>query len=366
MNPNNADNLKEVAKCLYKLRRFKLALKAYLEAELHSKYGDWHLYYYIAQCYWKLRDLNQAKDYAHKSVKVAKQEESYAILVKILLDEGDIKSAVSVANAAVESCPDSAKMFTESGLLYLKIGQNQHAFERLSQALALDPTCSRALFGIGCITQMHQEYDVALTKYKIAVPYEPDSISLWNNIGICFYSKQKYVAAISCLKKGLWISPCNWTLLFNLGLVYLATSQTASAFNFACAAVNFRPDVAECFELLAYVLLELKDLENAQKAIRQACILAPSNTTTVINAAVVLHVAGSSENASIFLKKFEELVSEGQTLSNEILELAEKLRLSLRDAPGEHLDPANKADQSKNDTAVQSSDERLVLNGDEV
>lgn len=41
---------------------------------------------------------------------------------------------------------------------------------------------------------MHEEYDVALSKYKIAVQSEPTSVALWNNIGMCFYSKQKYVA----------------------------------------------------------------------------------------------------------------------------------------------------------------------------
>lgn len=45
-------------------------------------------------------------------------------------------------------------MLTESGLLYLKSGQTQHAFERLSAALALEPTCAQALLGIGCITQV--------------------------------------------------------------------------------------------------------------------------------------------------------------------------------------------------------------------
>ena len=42
--------------------------------------------------------------------------------------------------------------------------------------------------------QSHDEYDVALTKYKVAVSYEPNSIALWNNIGMCFHSKQKHIA----------------------------------------------------------------------------------------------------------------------------------------------------------------------------
>jgi Tfp pilus assembly protein PilF len=42
--------------------------------------------------------------------------------------------------------------------------------------------------------QNHQEFDVALSKYKIAAQYLPESISLWNNIGMCFFEKKKYVA----------------------------------------------------------------------------------------------------------------------------------------------------------------------------
>lgn len=41
---------------------------------------------------------------------------------------------------------------------------------------------------------MHEEHDVALSKYKAAIQVESDSVALWNNIGMCFYSKQKFVA----------------------------------------------------------------------------------------------------------------------------------------------------------------------------
>ncbi|CAG9820960.1 unnamed protein product [Phaedon cochleariae] len=93
-------------------------------------------------------------------------------------------------------------MLTESGILHLKEGQSQQAFERLSSALALEPAFPKALLGIGYITQKHREFDVALTKYKTAIHYQPDSVALWNNIGMCFYAKQKYVA--SFLQSGIF------------------------------------------------------------------------------------------------------------------------------------------------------------------
>jgi len=35
---------------------------------------------------------------------------------------------------------------------------------------------------------------VALSKYKMAAQTIPESSALWNNIGMCLYGKQKYVA----------------------------------------------------------------------------------------------------------------------------------------------------------------------------
>ena len=45
--------------------------------------------------------------------------------------------------------------------------------------------------------------DVALVKYRVAAVQTPNSAQLWNNIGMCFFGKQRYVAAIACLKKAL-------------------------------------------------------------------------------------------------------------------------------------------------------------------
>lgn len=36
--------------------------------------------------------------------------------------------------------------------------------------------------------------DVALVKYRVAAVQTPNSAQLWNNIGMCFFGKQRYVA----------------------------------------------------------------------------------------------------------------------------------------------------------------------------
>ncbi|KAH0817592.1 hypothetical protein GEV33_005199 [Tenebrio molitor] len=227
------------------------------------------------------------------------------------------------------------------------MGQTQHAFERLSSALALDPTCAKALLGIGCITQSHEEHDVALTKYKVAVSHEPYSVALWNNIGMCFHSKQKHVAAISCLKRALWISPTNWRVLFNLGLVHLATYQPASAFNFLCAAVNLRPEVPLSFTGLGCALFELNDIENADRAFKQALILAPDDPLIIINDIVcLLHIKRKDLALELF-RKFNTLLQENIPISKEIMPIVSKLSTELEGSVSEisHESEENNNDQ---------------------
>lgn len=42
--------------------------------------------------------------------------------------------------------------------------------------------------------QTHGDYDVAMNKYRVAACAVPESSPLWNNIGMCFFGKKKYVA----------------------------------------------------------------------------------------------------------------------------------------------------------------------------
>lgn len=54
-------------------------------------------------------------------------------------------------------------------------------------------TC-QAILAAGSIIQLHADYDVALSKYRIAAQTSSESPYLWNNIGLCFYGKKKLVA----------------------------------------------------------------------------------------------------------------------------------------------------------------------------
>lgn len=54
--------------------------------------------------------------------------------------------------------------------------------------------CFQAILAAGSMMQTHGDFDVALTKYKVVACAVTESPPLWNNIGMCFFGKKKYVA----------------------------------------------------------------------------------------------------------------------------------------------------------------------------
>lgn len=52
----------------------------------------------------------------------------------------------------------------------------------------------QAILAAGSMMQTHGDFDVAMNKYRIAAYAVPESPPLWNNIGMCFFGKKKYVA----------------------------------------------------------------------------------------------------------------------------------------------------------------------------
>ena len=79
-------------------------------------------------------------------------------------------------------------------LCCLQKAEYQIAFEHLGKSMTFEPTNVKAILAAGCMLQLHGDFDVALVKYRIAAVETPESGPLWNNIGVCFYGKKKYVA----------------------------------------------------------------------------------------------------------------------------------------------------------------------------
>ena len=175
----------------------------------------------------------------------------------------DYKQAIDVYVEALEHSPDNSEILTTVGLLYIRMGENNEAFKFLGTSLTADPRNPKTILATGSIIQDKSDHDAALLKYRIGSVYNPDSSELWNNIGMCFFGKAKYVASIACLKRALYLDPFQWIVAFNLGLVHLNTQQYASAYHYFSVAINLKPDFSNSYMYLGITLNRLKDFDSA-------------------------------------------------------------------------------------------------------
>ncbi|XP_038602328.1 Bardet-Biedl syndrome 4 protein isoform X2 [Tachyglossus aculeatus] len=277
----------------------------------------------------------QAQDHLHSALQLSRHDLTYVMLGKIHLLEGEMEKAIEIYKKAVEFSPENTELLTTLGLLYLQLGAYQKAFEHLGNALTYDPTNYKAILAAGSMMQTHGDFDVALTKYRVVANTVPESPPLWNNIGMCFFGKKKFVAAISCLKRANYLAPFDWKILYNLGLVHLTMQQYASAFHFLSAAVNLQPKMGELYMLLAVALTNLEDTENAKRSYEQAVTLDQSNPLVNLNYAVHLYNRGDKEGAVRQFQEMEEKVnvlkeSSSLDFDPEMVEMAQKLGAALQ------------------------------------
>ena len=71
---------------------------------------------------------------------------------------------------------------------------------------------------------------------------------------MCFFGKAKYVAAVSCLKRAVYLSPFEWIVSYNLGVVHVTTGQYASAFHYFSTAINLQPTYSRSYMYLGVTL----------------------------------------------------------------------------------------------------------------
>ncbi|XP_052044123.1 Bardet-Biedl syndrome 4 protein isoform X3 [Apodemus sylvaticus] len=334
LSPQCADNLKQVARSLFLLGKHKAATEVYNEAaKLNQK--DWEICHNLGVCYTYLKQFNKAQDQLHSALQLNKHDLTYIMLGKIHLLQGDVDKAIEIYKKAVEFSPENTELLTTLGLLYLQLGVYQKAFEHLGNALTYDPANYKAILAAGSMMQTHGDFDVALTKYRVVACAIPESPPLWNNIGMCFFGKKKYVAAISCLKRANYLAPFDWKILYNLGLVHLTMQQYASAFHFLSAAINFQPKMGELYMLLAVALTNLEDIENAKRAYIEAVRLDKCNPLVNLNYAVLLYNQGEKKSALAQYQEMEKKVNflkdnSPLEFDSEMVEMAQKLGAALQ------------------------------------
>ncbi|KAK9823248.1 hypothetical protein WJX72_001332 [[Myrmecia] bisecta] len=305
LNPNSHDATKQVARTLHLLARYQEAIETYEEVEAALP-ADWEVLHHKGLCYASLGDHSKATDVWLRAISIQPRDATQVELIKSYMQLGNTREALQTGVDALEVSPENGELLSLIGMLYMQKGEVYRAFDLLGSALALCPRDTRTILAAGSIMQDHSDYDVALMKYRVAAVHAPNSPQLWNNIGMCLLGQQKYVAAISCLKKALYLGPFEWMISHNLGIVHLCTQQFASAFHYFSASINLNPVHAHSYMYMGMALAKLDDFENACHAYDKAVQLG-GDMLIHLNYAVTLYTHDEHDAARQHALQVEEL-----------------------------------------------------------
>jgi len=117
-------NIKQVAKSLALLGRYRTAIDAYKEALTHTT-NDWEIFHNLGLCYLHLNELSEAKQYFLQALQISEiQEGSYLALGKVLISENERDEAEAVYERGVRRNPESPELFTQIGLMAFEVKFN--------------------------------------------------------------------------------------------------------------------------------------------------------------------------------------------------------------------------------------------------
>jgi len=132
---------------------------------------------------------------------------------------------------------------------------------------------------------------------------------------MCFFGQRKFVAAVSALKRAIYLDPFLSITAYNLGLVHLSLGQLASAFHFLSAAINLDPAFAPAYHYLGVTLAKLGDLPHAKKAYARSLQIQDDYMTHLNFAASLCRVGELGPAKGEFLefeRQFRKLKEEEQ------------------------------------------------------
>ncbi len=336
LNPTNINNLKQVGKSLYLLGKHREALDVFEEAQ-NIDTEDRMVWYSKGMCQKFLRNYEEGIECFETANSIQKHDSAYMELGDIYVRMGNIEEALNTYLDALDASPQNPTFLTLVGVLYLEMNDSHSAFEHLGNSLTYNNKDPKTILAAGSIIQKNGDFDVALTKYRVAMVQTPHSAPLWSNVGLCLYGKGKLIAATACLKRAIYLAPFDGRIDYNLGVLHLALEQYASAFYYFSAAINLQkmpnthPTIedARCYTYLGVSLSRLDDFENSCAAYEKAIELYAADPVTRLNYAITLFLNEDEENAKKHLQIYEALVktNKGQELLNEDRDLDEQYEL---------------------------------------
>lgn len=211
-------------------------------------------------------------------------------LGKIAIRAGEIEKAQELFGRAMTIEPDNAEFLVGLATVYQLSERTEDAETCLRRAIRLDPALPEAHTNLALVLLIQQDIEGAYAEAKQAFEIAPDSPDTLEVMAQVEIARGNIAMAITLFQRILALAPQNLNALTNLGTLFQLINEPDKAIEYLETARLQDPDAPHILTRLAECKTAMGQLEDAEKLIQQAAVIAPSDAE-VRNAegAILLH-----------------------------------------------------------------------------
>lgn len=188
----------------------------------------------IADCYYKIGELNRSLNYYEKALPVTKNKKRlsdiyrYLAKINIILGNEDVVKDLCEKNLKIDPYNPISNFYL--GEIYLKNENYDDALKKYLISLKGDPNFIASYMAIGQVYVMKGVPDYAINYYNKVLSIDKNHSQAWCNIGIIRYKQGNIPLALELLKKSTLNGESRNYLTYKyLGIIFLSLNDYKSA-----------------------------------------------------------------------------------------------------------------------------------------
>lgn len=219
-------------------------------------------------------DYIAAEKYALKSIAINKQMlPAYFVLGEVYSIQKDYKKTEEIFNTAINNDLENETLHFEWGKAYMRLFDFGKAHEQFELALKTDENYSNAKIGLALTKALYKDFSLTneiKTKHG-------DNVYIQEAIGLEHLAAEKYEDAIQMFKKALRLDQKQTYNYLHLANAYQKLGNNIKTKENFEKFVLENPHYSQGFLTYAKWLLSIEDFADAQRKLRKAEKLNPSN-----------------------------------------------------------------------------------------
>ena len=233
-------------------------------------------------------DLATAASEAQLAIEAAPEDAlAWEILSLALHRGGALDRAIAAGRRAVALKPDAADYHANLGVVLRAAGRTGEAEASYQAALAVNPSFAPAHNNLGNIARDAGRFADAAASYRNAIAANASYADAWHGLGIALQRMDKLAEAEQALDRALALRPARADIMSDLAATYMAQQKFNEASDLLAKAVATDPNSALALGNLGALKMRIGHFIAAEQATSRAMALAPDEQRWVSNLGVI-------------------------------------------------------------------------------